>query len=223
MKKEKILKLLTGILVSCVLAGSAAAVSAEESVNLTTDETGGQDMVTSYLTGEEVPAGIGRRRPIAVMMGNDINGAPQSGTANAGVIYEAPVEGGITRLMAIIEDYDSLGRIGSVRSCRDYYLYYANEFNAIYAHYGQAAYALPYLDQHVIDNLNGLTLANTYFRTTDRQAPHNAYTDAAHLAEGIASQGYSQEYSQDYTGHYVFAPEGTETTLDAGITANVIH
>ena len=123
MKKEKILKLLTGILVSCVLAGSAAAVSAEESVNLTTDETGGQDMVTSYLTGEEVPAGIGRRRPIAVMMGNDINGAPQSGTANAGVIYEAPVEGGITRLMAIIEDYDSHGRIGSVRSCRDYYLY----------------------------------------------------------------------------------------------------
>ena len=110
---------MTGILVSCVLAGSAAAVSAEESVNLTTDETGGQDMVTSYLTGEEVPAGIGRRRPIAVMMGNDINGAPQSGTANAGVIYEAPVEGGITRLMAIIEDYDSLGRIGSVRSCRD--------------------------------------------------------------------------------------------------------
>ena len=223
MKKKKILKFLTGILISCALAGSATAVSAEEAMDIAADETSGQDMVTSYLTGEEVPAGIGRRRPIAVMMGNDINGAPQSGTANAGVIYEAPVEGGITRLMAIIEDYDSLGRIGSVRSCRDYYLYYANEFNAIYAHYGQAAYALPYLDQHVIDNLNGLTLANAYFRTTDRKAPHNAYTDAAHLAEGIASQGYSQEYSQDYTGHYVFAPEGTETTLDAGITANVIH
>ena len=39
------------------------------------------------------------------------------------------------------QDYDELERIGSVRSCRDYYLFYANEFNAIYAHYGQAAYA----------------------------------------------------------------------------------
>lgn len=52
----------------------------------------------SYLTGEDVPESIGRRRPIAVMMGNDINGAPQSGTGNAGVIYEAPVEGSITVL-----------------------------------------------------------------------------------------------------------------------------
>ena len=109
MKKKKILKFLTGILISCALAGSATAVSAEEAMDIAADETSGQDMVTSYLTGEEVPAGIGRRRPIAVMRGNDINGAPQSGTANAGVIYEAPVEGGITRLMAIIEDYDSLG------------------------------------------------------------------------------------------------------------------
>ena len=149
--KKKIFKLLTGMLLSCALAGSTVAVQAEEA---------GTDTVKSYLTGEDVSVGIGHRRPIAVMLGNDTNGAPQSGTENAGVIYEAPVEGSITRLMAIIEDYDNIPRIGSVRSCRDYFLFYANEYDAIYSHYGQAVYALQYLDQHLIDNLNGLTLGN---------------------------------------------------------------
>ena len=155
--KKKIFKLLTGMLLSCALAGSTVAVQAEEA---------GTDTVKSYLTGEDVSVGIGHRRPIAVMLGNDTNGAPQSGTENAGVIYEAPVEGSITRLMAIIEDYDNIPRIGSVRSCRDYFLFYANEYDAIYSHYGQAVYALQYLDQHLIDNLHGLTLGNAYYRST---------------------------------------------------------
>ncbi len=223
--KKKIFKLLTGLLLSCTLVGTTVAVQAEENgVEMVSGEAAadGTTMVKSYLTGEDVPESIGRRRPIAVMLGNDVNGAPQSGIANAGVIYEATVEGSITRLMAIIEDYDNIPRIGSVRSCRDYYLRYANEFNAIYAHYGQAVYALPYFEQHVIDNLNGLTLGNAYYRTTDRVAPHNAYTDAAHLQAGIQSQGYSQQYKDDYTGHFQFAPEGTEVTLDEGASANVV-
>ena len=211
--KKKIFKLLTGMLLSCALAGSTVAVQAEEV---------GTDTVKSYLTGEDVSVGIGHRRPIAVMLGNDTNGAPQSGTENAGVIYEAPVEGSITRLMAIIEDYDNIPRIGSVRSCRDYFLFYANEYDAIYSHYGQAVYALQYLDQHLIDNLNGLTLGNAYYRSTDRVAPHNAYTDFSHLQAGIQSQGYSQDYKEDYNGHFQFAPEGTETTLDDGVSANVV-
>ena len=211
--KKKIFKLLTGMLLSCALAGSTVAVQAEEAWT---------DTVKSYLTGEDVSVGIGHRRPIAVMLGNDTNGAPQSGTENAGVIYEAPVEGSITRLMAIIEDYDNIPRIGSVRSCRDYFLFYANEYDAIYSHYGQAVYALQYLDQHLIDNLNGLTLGNAYYRSTDRVAPHNAYTDFSHLQAGIQSQGYSQDYKEDYNGHFQFAPEGTETTLDDGVSANVV-
>ena len=211
--KRKLFKLLTGVLLSCTLAGSAVMVQAEENQETT---------VKSYLTGEDVSQSVGRRRPIAVMLGNDADGAPQSGTENAGVIYEAPVEGSITRLMAIIEDYDNLPRIGSVRSCRDYFLFYANEYDAIYSHYGQAVYALQYLDQHLIDNLNGLTLGNAYYRSTDRVAPHNAYTDFSHLQAGIQSQGYSQDYKEDYNGHFQFAPEGTETTLDDGVSANVV-
>ena len=68
---------------------STVAVQAEEA---------GTDTVKSYLTGEDVSVGIGHRRPIAVMLGNDTNGAPQSGTENAGVIYEAPVAVSYTHL-----------------------------------------------------------------------------------------------------------------------------
>ena len=95
------------------------------------------------------------------MLNNIKQGCPQSGIANAGVVYEAPVEGDITRLMGIFEDYKDLERIGSVRSCRDYYIFYANEFDAIYAHYGQSAFALPYFEQHLIDNLNGVKLGKS--------------------------------------------------------------
>ena len=102
--------------------------------------------VVSYLTGEYVPEAIGRRRPVAVMLNNLRPACPQAGIANAGVVYEAPVEGGITRLMGVFEDYDNLEKIGSVRSCRDYYIFYASGFDAIYTHYGQSAYALPFLE-----------------------------------------------------------------------------
>ena len=107
-----------------------------------------EGMVKSYLTGEPVAEVQGRRRPVAVMLSNIISACPQSGISRAGVIYEAPVEGGITRLMGLFENYDDLEKIGSVRSCREYYVYLAAGFDALYYHYGQAAYAIPLLESH---------------------------------------------------------------------------
>lgn len=215
---RKMKRFLTVLTAAAMFLGSMTTVSAAAA-------DGASDVVvTSYLTGESVPAEIGRRRPVAVMLGNNYQGAPQSGLANAGVVYEAPVEADITRLMGIFEDYDNVTRIGSVRSCRDYYIFYAKEFNAIYAHYGQAVYALQYLDQHVIDNLNGLTMGTAaFYRSTDRVAPHNAYTDFSYLQNGIATMGYSQEYDASYQGHYQFAQEGTEVRNENGINASAVR
>ena len=116
-----------------------------------------EGMVKSYLTGEFVPEEQGRRRPVAIMLNNIIDACPQYGISRAGVVYEAPVEGQITRLMGIFEQYDDLEKIGSVRSCREYYIFFATEFNALYAHYGQAAYAVPYLELEFVNNLSGLS------------------------------------------------------------------
>ena len=78
--------------------------------------------IRSYLTGEMVDAAIGNRRPLAVMMSNDKQALPQYGINRAGVVYEAPVEGNMNRYMALIEEFDDLDRIGSVRSARTYYI-----------------------------------------------------------------------------------------------------
>lgn len=79
----------------------------------------------SYLTGEWTDEKAATRRPIAVMIPNNRPAMPQYGLSRAGIIYEAPVEGRITRLMAVVENFDDLERIGPVRSSRDYYVYMA--------------------------------------------------------------------------------------------------
>ena len=162
----------------------------------------------------------GRRRPVAVMLSNIISACPQSGISRAGVIYEAPVEGGITRLMGLFENYDDLEKIGSVRSCREYYVYLAAGFDALYYHYGQAAYAIPLLESDHIDNVNGMEYSEqVYYRTSDRPSPHNAYLDAAGIAAGIDLCGYRTSYKDGYDGFFQFASETEPETLEQGRNA----
>ncbi len=170
--------------------------------------------IRSYLTGELVDTAIGNRRPVAVMMSNDKASLPQYGINRADIVYEAPVEGDMNRFMAIFEDYDGLDRIGSVRSCRTYYTYFAREFDAIYAHYGQSTFAKPYLKN--VDNINGLDGIGgvAYYRTNDRKAPHNAYTSGERLNKSIAQLGYREQYDASYEGHYRFAKTGRDVTLE---------
>ncbi len=180
--------------------------------------------VRSYLTGKPVSADVGRRRPVAVMLNNVVDAVPQSGISRADVVYEAPVEGDITRLMGIFENYNDLTKIGSLRSCRDYYIFYALEFDAIYAHYGQAAYAVPYLEQDFVHNLSGISSYgdSIYYRTSDRKAPHNVYIDADGIQKGIEICQYTQDYSADYDGHYQFAEDGVSVDLPEGASANKV-
>ena len=171
-------------------------------------------MIRSFLTGQMVPAEQADRRPIAIMMSNDKEARPQYGINRAGVVYEAPVEANMNRYMAVIEDYDDLDRIGSVRSCRTYYTYFAREFDAIYAHYGQSTFAKPYLKN--VDNINGLDAigGTAYYRSKDKRSPHNAYTSGNRLKKSINTLGYTTEYDGSYKGHYLFARDGVEISLE---------
>lgn len=174
--------------------------------------------IKSYLTGEMVAVEQADRRPVAVMMSNDKAALPQYGINRAGVVYEAPVEGGMNRFLAILEDYDDLERIGSVRSCRTYYTYFAREFDAIYAHFGQSTFALPYLEQ--VDNINGLSEGSqAFFRSSDKKSPHNAYTSAGRLQQTIEKLGYRQEYDASYRGHYRFTRNGQQVQMENALDA----
>lgn len=179
-------------------------------------------MIQSFLTGEMTDAEIAGRRPIAIMISNDKQALPHYGINHAGVVYEAPVEGVMNRYMAIIENYDDLERIGSVRSSRTYYTFFAREFEAIYAHFGQSVFALPYLSK--MDHLNGIEGkgAVAFYRSKDRKAPHNAYASAAGIKKAIADSGYSEEYPAEYSGHYRFAKTDKPELLNEGFYAGYV-
>ena len=172
-------------------------------------------MVRSYLTGKWVDEEVGDHRPVAVMLNNIKEAQPMSGVGSADVIYESVVEGSLTRMMGIFEDYRNLDKIGSVRSCRNYFVYYALEFDAIYAHYGQSAYAVSLLEKDYVDNLSGLSSIGgiVFYRTSDRVAPHNAYASAKGIDEGIRKLGYRTAYRDDYKGKFTFAHDDETVTL----------
>ena len=107
-----------------------------------------------------------------------------------------------------------------MRSCREYYVYLAAGFDALYYHYGQAAYAIPLLESDHIDNVNGMEYSEqVYYRTSDRPSPHNAYLDAAGIAAGIDLCGYRTSYKDGYDGFFQFASETEPETLEQGRNA----
>lgn len=186
-----------------------------------TEAVSEEDGVRSYLTGKITDPAIARRRPVAIMLNNLEAAQPMCGISRADVVYECVVEGSITRLMGIFENYDDLEKIGSVRSCRSYFVYCALEFDAIYAHYGQAAYAVDLLDEEYVDNLSGLSEigSTVFYRTSDRQAPHNAYASAEGIKAGIKKMGYDENYRSSYSGKFLFAEDGKENKNEKGSSA----
>ncbi|MEG3029865.1 MAG: DUF3048 domain-containing protein, partial [Oscillospiraceae bacterium] len=59
------------------------------------------------------------QRTLAVMVNNISACRPQRGLSDASILYESKVEGGITRFMALFQDYKKINDIGPVRSARD--------------------------------------------------------------------------------------------------------
>ena len=193
--------------------------STEEEVEEVDPNALAPGMMRSYLSGYPVDERIGNRRPVAIMLNNLEAAQPMSGVSYADVVYEYVVEGAITRLMGLFENYDDLDKIGSVRSCREYFVYTALEFDAIYMHFGQAAYALSLLEEDYVNNLNGLGEAGDtcFYRTTDRKAPHNVYTSAKGIEAGIKKLGYREDHYEGYKGKFKFCDLDKEVTNEDGI------
>lgn len=159
------------------------------------------------------------KRPLAVMLGNTVDALPQYGISEADIIYEMPVEGGITRLMAIFPNLDNVTKIGSIRSCRLYYAHTAVDYDAIYMHAGQAWLAENFLNSSAIDNISSLDGAvdGSFYRESFNKAPHNLFTTPDKIKAGIEKKDYSKKHSDDYKGHLVFAnPDEEYVFPDSG-------
>lgn len=179
----------------------------------------------NLLTGEPMEEEKSVLRPLAVMIGNTVDALPQYGIGQADVLYEVPVEGGITRLMAIFQDYSKLDALGSIRSCRHYFAYYAMEFDAIYMHFGQAPYAESLLNSGKVSDFNGLDAkvdSIAFYREPGRKQPHNSFTNSKGIADGIAYKEFETKYPDTYTGHYRFAKDNETVELKNGADAKVV-
>ncbi len=154
----------------------------------------------------------GHYYPVAVMIDNHSNARPQSGLQAASVVYEALVEGGITRFMAVF-DKDDVSQIGPVRSARPYFLQWLAEYDAAYAHAGGSPEALGELGKDRIHDINGIgNAARAFRRDTSRPAPHNLYTSQQALF-GITKANKLQ-YADAQVTAWAFSP-----SLAAGGTA----
>lgn len=145
----------------------------------------------SPLSGVQVEPSLADRQITAVVIENTPEARPQSGLSDAGVVYEALAEGGITRYLAFyLENRPST--LGPVRSIRTYFVDWALEFSAPVAHVGGNADALDLIGPLGMKDMNQFSYGNSFYRTKDRAAPHNAYTNSDLLDALEAKLGYNK-------------------------------
>lgn len=175
--------------------------------------------IQSYLTGQWKDAEVANRRPIAVMIPNNSPAMPQYGISKASIIYEAPVEGRITRLMAVFEDFDDLDRIGPVRSSRDYFVYVAMGYEAIYCNWGLARpYVEELINRDTVQNISAAVQginnpANKAFGRIDRPGyadEFRGYLFIEGMLEDAERLGYDWEYDDAYVPPFTFAADGVK-------------
>lgn len=165
------------------------------------------------LTGLYIDEEAAARRPFGVMINNHKKAMPQSGIGQADVLYETLVEGGICRLFAVFQDFDS-EKIGPVRSARHYYLDFAFDFDAYYVHWGQSILADNAIEALNAPVLNAMHMAgypalgaDTFYAVPDRYAPHDKYTSFEGLLIGAEHKGYRAERTEDFVNKFTFADE----------------
>ncbi len=178
-------------------------------------------LVPAPLTGLLVTPAVAARHPIAVMIDDLGPARPQSGLSEASVVWQAPAEGGIPRYMAIFQD--TLPKaIGPVRSSRYYYIAWAAEWRAIYAHSGGSPQAKATLaakghGQYVF-NGDEFRFSGTFHRITTKAPPHNLYTTGAKLR---AMGKFLGAKDGTYKAVWQFAPDAPLESRPYGGTITV--
>ena len=173
----------------------------------------------SNLTGLPVDPSVNQRPVTAVMIENSLDARPQSGLNEAGVVFEAVAEGGITRFLALFQDTQP-SYIGPVRSVRPYYLQWLQGFDASVAHVGGSPEALSDIKSWGIKDLDQFANGSYYTRISSRYAPHNVYTSMANLNAIEAKKGYgASKYTSFPRKSDAPAKQPNVTSIDFGISS----
>lgn len=182
---------------------------------------------TNPLTGEGCDTDISQNRPIAIMLNNLKAALPQLGVSQADIIYEAPAEGGITRMLGVFQSVEGVGNIGSVRSARDYYVSLAYGHDAIFLHAGgspQAYTAIQSWGVTALDCVNGPYEGTLFWRDPERRKTagleHSVLTSGDTILELLPTYAkVTPEHAEGYSYPMSFLAGG-ETA--SGSAANII-
>ncbi|MBU1891020.1 DUF3048 domain-containing protein [Patescibacteria group bacterium] len=220
-KKTPVIIVVIVLIIIAIVAGSYLFKSEETVTGNTNSERNSNNISEEMraIDGTWVEIGRENMNPVAIMIENLVASRPQSGVNKANLVYEVLVEGGITRFMAVYASGDEVEKIGPVRSARDYYLDWAKELNAVYAHVGGSPKSFELIPQYDIIDLNQFYNSQYFWRSSDRYAPHNLYTSSELLARAIRDKDFSEtgdyeswEYSKTAN------PADSEKTLTIGFS-----
>lgn len=129
-------------------------------------------------------------RPYAIVINNSTVAVKvQTGLQQAYIVYEFPVEGGLTRLMALYKDVPDF-TIGTIRSSRHNFLDYAMEHDAIFIHYGWSHYAEDDERELRYDYINGTLGGGPFWRENPESlaTEHTAYTGIGKIKEYVKNK-----------------------------------
>lgn len=181
----------------------------------TTPAPSHEGMVQSRLTNEWVTPEVASTRPIAVMIPNSKT-ASQYGISEADILYECNVEASMTRLMAVFDDWSDFEKLGNIRSCRDYFAYWAFEWDAVIVHYGGPFYMDEIMGRKDTQHIDCIDYSNSYYRDIAKNDYDNAFTSTKLINKAMDYYGYSDQYRDGYADeqHYLFAPDENPNTLE---------
>jgi len=201
------------LLAACGIDKAAVADPTESPAPVVTDTPAPEPTPKPFaapLTGVERDEEA-KERPIAVLINNFSAARPQSGLTNADVVWEVLAEGGITRLVAVYQSTDAMeDTIGPIRSNRAYLIDIADTYGAIVVHAGGSPEAYGILQKQGKPYLDEITNAGPYYwRSKDRKAPHNLYSNLGKMHDGAEKKGY---YKNEFpVATYPFTEEGAIT------------
>ena len=121
---------------------------------------------------------------IAVKIDNVDDARPATGLSQAQVVYVEPVEGGLTRIVAVFTPpYPS--SIGPVRSARETDLDLLGQYGKpVFAFSGSVPQLTPLLHKTALIDASQGSVPKAYVRQSTHPAPHNLYLRANQLPTG---------------------------------------
>ena len=180
---------------------------------------------TNPLTGVTMDKGKTVNRPLLISLANTADAHPLNGISEADILYEFLVEGGITRFLALYQDFTDVAKVGCIRSARHYTVEIAQSYDGILLTAGGSPQALSYVRSSGVPHLNEVEgpRREVFYRDRNRisgrrmESMHSVVTTNERLLQWLPKYDFRLTHEEDFETALNFTENGTPTS---GSTAN---